>query len=400
MADDVVELLVIGGGVSGLGFAHFARQRGVKTLLLEAADQFGGCIHTHQFKTSAGPYWAELGAHTCYNSYGNLLQILQDTGQLDSLQAKQSLKFWLQTQAGLRSILSELNFWELLGVIPRLLRAKKEGSTAGDYFGGIIGKRNFQRVLGPALDAVICQPAQDFPADALFRKKPRRKDVIRSFTGPQGLQSLLDAIVRQPGLEARAESSVERIEATEVGYRVFVSGKSPVETNHLALAVAPDTAARLLQPVLPQLVESLCDIEMAEVESLAVLLEADSIELPRLAGIIGRNDDFYSVVSRDLVTDPHYRAFTFHFRPRRLDEAGKLLRIQQVLGVSDSAIQTTADYRNRLPVLRVGHARRIEQVDRVLKGRKLALTGNWFSGVSIEDSLVRSAAECRRLFPG
>jgi hypothetical protein len=167
----------------------------------------------------------------------------------------------------------------------------------------------------------------------------------------------------------------------------------------LALAIAPDVALHLLQHVHPELMRILAQIEMVELESLAVLLSADACSLPPLAGIIGRDDDFYSVVSRDLVPDRDYRAFTFHFRPERLDDAGKLHRIQQVLGISDTAVQASAGYRNRLPALRLGHAQLIRELDQALQGQSVALTGNWFSGVSIEDSLVRSLGECERLFP-
>jgi protoporphyrinogen oxidase len=394
------DLVVIGGGISGLGFAHFAVQRGLKTLLLEASDQLGGCIRSHRFETPAGSFWAELGAHTCYNSYGNLLQILEQTGQLDNLRAKQKLRYQLYTRDdGLKTIPSELSLWELLGVVPRLLMAKKQGRTAGEYFGGIIGRRNFQRVLGPALDAVVCQPARDFPADSLFRKKPRRKEIMRSYTGPEGLQSFVERIASQPGLIVRTESPVEGLQATDAGYRVSIAGGDRVEASHLALAVPPDIAAQLLPPLSTRLAEIVGRIEMVEIESQVVLLPARALEIPPLAGIIGRDADFYSVVSRDLVPDHDYRAFTFHFRPGRLDDNGKLQRIQQVLGVDPAAFEASAVYTNRLPALRLGNAQRIAELDLGLRGQPLALTGNWFDGVSIEDSLIRSAAEFGRLFP-
>ncbi|MEN8179180.1 MAG: FAD-dependent oxidoreductase [Pseudomonadota bacterium] len=393
------ELVVVGAGISGLGFAHLANQRGIKTLVLEAAHEPGGCLHTHLFKTDEGVFWAELGAHTCYNSYGNLLKIIEETGQLTSLKAKEKLRYWLQTDQGLTSIPSQLNYFELLGVIPRLLLSKKEGSSVGDYFGKIMGKRNFQRVLGPALDAVVCQPAADFPADAMFRKKPRRKEIIRSYTGPEGLQSFVNGIVSQPGLEVRVDSPVTQIEQTEDGYRVSTESGQAIETSRLALAIPPDVAARLLQSSLPQLAEPISQIQMVEIESVAVLLKADTLELQPLAGIIGRNDDFYSVVSRDLTPDPRYRAFTFHFRPGRLDDAGKMRRIREVLGVQESDILDSARYQNRLPALRLGHSERVSGLDGALRDQPLALTGNWFSGVSIEDSLVRTVQEFARLYP-
>ncbi len=399
MSNDGLELLIIGAGISGLGFAHLAHQRGIKTLVLEASREPGGCLHTHKFKTPEGSFWAELGAHTCYNSYGNLLKILEESGQLSSLKAKQKLRYWLQTNQGLTTIPSQLNYFELLGVIPRLFLSKKQGRSAADYFGGIIGRRNFQRVLGPALDAVICQSAADFPADAMFRKKPRRKEILRSYTGPEGLQSFVEGIIRQPDLEVRVDSPVSRIERTEAGYRVSIEGGNAVEASKLALAVSPDVAASLLQSSMPLIAEAMPHIQMVEIESVAVLLRADGLDMPPLAGIIGRDDDFYSVVSRDLVPDSVYRAFTFHFRPGRLDEKGKMRRICEVLCVSESAVLDSARYQNRLPALRLGHAERISDLDQALRDQPLALTGNWFSGVSIEDGLVRTAEEFARLYP-
>ncbi len=398
--DSTYELVVIGGGISGLGFAHFANKKGIDTLLLEAADRLGGCINSHQFETTDDIFWAEIGAHTCYNSYGNLLRILEDTHQLETLQAKQKLRYKIQTADGLNSIASQLFFFELLGALPRLWVSKKEGCTVRDYYGSIIGKRNFQRMLGPALDAVACQPAGDFPANSLFRKKSRRKEIMRNYTGPTGLQSFIDGIAAQPDLEIRTGDSVTGITNNERGYRISIGGTDPVHAQHLVFAVAPDIAAQLLQSFLPRLAAPLSEIQMAEIESVAVLLNAESLTLPLLAGIIGRDDDFYSVVSRDLVRNASYRAFTFHFRPGRLDDAARLARICQVLGVEETAILDRTVAVNRLPALRLGHQQLLDEVDQQLAGTSLALTGNWFTGISIEDSLVRTAREFIRLFPG
>jgi protoporphyrinogen oxidase len=355
----------------------------------------GGAIHSHRFETSDGEVWAELGAHTCSNSYGNLLQILEETGQLESLQAKLKLRYRLQMGDKLQSIPSQLNLIELLGALPRMWFSRKTGQTAEGYFGEIIGRNNFARVLGPALDAVVCQPAAAFPADALFRKKPRRKEIQRSFTGPYGLQSFVDGIAA--GLDVEPNAPVRALQRTADGYRVILGDGRGLNTKRLALAVSPDVAAELLCDTMPDLAARLDEIEMAEIESQAVLVHAQDLELDSLAGIIGVEDDFYSVVSRDPIPHPHYRAFTFHFRPERLNQAGRLERICQVLGVECSAIVESVTIANRLPALRLGHTEHIDWIDRRLQGETVGLTGNWFQGVSIEDSLVRSAQECERL---
>ncbi|PVV15022.1 MAG: protoporphyrinogen oxidase [gamma proteobacterium symbiont of Ctena orbiculata] len=395
MSDGVVELLVVGAGISGLGMALMARRHGVQPLILEAGTHIGGAINSHRFNTDEGRFWAELGGHTCYNSYGNLLQLLEESGQLDKLKPKRKLRYWIQAGDRLTSIPSQLNYFELLGVLPRLWTSKKSGRTVAEYFGRIMGRRNFKQVLGPALDAVVCQPAADFPADALFRKKPRRKEIVRSYTGPEGLQSFIEGI--SAGLEIRLNSPVVGLEKGDGHYRVLTPNGT-IHAKYVALAVAPDVAAKIVSGYMPALAARLQEIEMAAIVSHAVLLRTERVKLPLLAGIIGVADDFYSVVSRDLVADENYRAFTFHFRPDGLDEAGRLTRISEVLGVDQDQIDSHLSCSNRLPALRLGQAERIAWIDKALQAESLALTGNWFSGVSIEDSLIRSRQECHRLF--
>jgi protoporphyrinogen oxidase len=395
MDNGVVDLLVVGAGISGLGMALMAKRQGAEPLVLEAGSHIGGAINSHRFDTDEGRFWAELGCHTCYNSYGNLLQLLEESGQLGDLKPKQKLRYWLQNGDRLNSIPSQLNYLELLGVLPRLWMSKKAGRSAADYFGKIMGRRNFKQVLGPALDAVVCQPAADFPADALFRKKPRRKEIVRSYTGPEGLQSFIEGLAS--GLEIRLDSPVTGLEKGDDHYRV-ITREGDIQARRITLAVAPDVAAKILAAAMPELAARLREIEMASIESHLVLLRADRVNLPPLAGIIGVDDDFYSVVSRDLVPDETYRAFTFHFRPNGLDESGRLKRICEVLSVAESAIESHASCSNRLPALRLGQQERVAWIDNALQGGPLALTGNWFSGVSVEDSLIRSNQECQRLF--
>jgi protoporphyrinogen oxidase len=272
---------------------------------------------------------------------------------------------------------------------------QKVGRSVEDYFGGIIGSRNYRQVLGPALDAVVCQQSSEFPAESLFRKKPRRKEVMRSYTGASGLQSFVDAI--SAGLEIRTQSPVTQIKRMSDRYLVEVDGGEPVQADRLVLAVAPDVASKLLASLMPELACHLAEIEMSEIDSQAVLVKSERLKLEPLAGIIAQQDSFYSVVSRDPVPDDNHRAFTFHFKPDVLDEDGRNARIIKVLGIESTDMLESVSYRNRLPSLRLGHYERIALIDQLLIEQTLALTGNWFSGVSIEDTLIRSNSECQRL---
>jgi protoporphyrinogen oxidase len=392
------DLVVVGGGISGLGFAHMAQRTGIEPLLLESSEQVGGCLCSHTFSTPTGSYWAELGAHTCYNSYGNLLSILEELGQLEQLQPKTKLPFRLLTPSGLRKIPSQLNIIELLTSLPKLFTLKKDGLTVDEYFGSIIGRRNFAKVLGPALDAVICQPSAQVMADTLFRKKPRRKEIIRSFSGRSGVQQFSDAIAANSAVEVRTNSSVVTLQPLDDGFILRLADGSEIEARQVALAVAPDLAAEIMRTSYQQISDLIQPIEMVDIESLAIVVEADQIKLEPLAGIIAVDDDFYSVVSRDPISDERYRGFTFHFKPGRLSADEQLERACRVLGVREGQVTAAKSHNNRLPSLRSGHRQRIEKLDGMLASTpQLAMTGNWFAGVSIEDCLVRSAAEAARL---
>jgi protoporphyrinogen oxidase len=235
-------------------------------------------------------------------------------------------------------------------------------------------------------------------ADTLFRKKPRRKEIIRSFSGRSGVQQFSDAIAANSAVEVRTNSSVVTLQPLDDGFILRLADGSEIEARQVALAVAPDHAAAILHNSYAQISDLIQSIEMVDIESLAIVVEADQIKLEPLAGIIAVDDDFYSVVSRDPISDERYRGFTFHFKPGRLSADEQLERACRVLGVREGQVTAAKSHNNRLPSLRSGHRQRIEKLDGMLASTpQLAMTGNWFAGVSIEDCLVRSAAEAARL---
>lgn len=393
----VFDNLIIGGGISGLGLGHLCARKGLKTLILEKDAQPGGCIHSHTFEGTEG-FWAELGSHTCYNSYGNLLQIADDLGMAGDLKPKGKVSFKVLEGDELVSIASRLHFLELAFNVPRLFTEKKTGRSVRQYYSRVLGEKNYRELFGPAFNAVICQPAGDFPADMLFRKKPRRKDMPKSFTLEGGLSTMIQAIANQQGLETRAGVDVQRIERDGDGFMVTGADGIQLKTRHLSLATAPDVAGKLLAELAPEAAAELNAIEMSSIESVSIAVLTLAVGLDPIAGIIAPDDAFYAAVSRDYCDDRLFRGFTFHFQPGRLSEEQQLERICQVLKLTPDEIENVVRRENRLPALRVGHHDKVANIDRALADSGIALTGNYFIGVSIEDCLTRSAAEFERMF--
>ena len=406
------DVAIIGAGISGLSFAHYCAKSGLETVVLEKSDRVGGCFHSHRFgaepKALDRPedFWLELGAHTCYNSYASLINVIEEAGIIKELLPREKAPFKMLSGGKLKSIPSMLNIMELILSAPRMLYAKKAGETMESYYSKVVGKKNYSRVFGPVFDAIISQKADDFPADALFKKRPRRKDILKSFTLSHGLSTITDAIAGEPGISVLAGREVISVAKDSGGYLVTAAGREEIRSKYLTLAVPPPVAARALQAGFPDLSAILAKIKVKSVETVGVLLPKEACKLEPVAGIIpaisstsgAPGEGFFSGVSRDVVKDSRYRGFAFHFRPGLLDFSQKIDTIARILNVTPGQILKTVEKEdNVIPSLRLGHDAWVSETDRLLSGRSLFITGNYFNGVAIEDCVTRAALEFARL---
>jgi oxygen-dependent protoporphyrinogen oxidase len=60
------EIVIVGGGISGLSLAFYCARVGWETMLLESDERVGGAFHSHRIEGS--DLLLEHGAHTCYNT--------------------------------------------------------------------------------------------------------------------------------------------------------------------------------------------------------------------------------------------------------------------------------------------------------------------------------------------
>jgi protoporphyrinogen oxidase len=387
------DVIVIGGGISGLSFAYYCAQAGRRTLVLEQSGRAGGALHSEPVD---GGFWLELGAHTAYNSYGRLLTILEERGLMKRLLPRRKVRWMLWEDEGLHAIASRLGKWELARSLPRLLTTRRAGLTVEAYYGRVLGKENFRRVVGPMLSAVSSQDARAMPAELLFKKRPRRKGVLRSYTLEGGLQAIPDALIRARTFTVETGVAVEAVRFENGRFTLATGGRESYEAEALALATPPEEAARLLGPAFGEAAGLLARVGGAEVDTVGVAVRREQVRLPEVAGIVGVNDRFFSVISRDTVPHPDYRGFVFHFKPG-LSEEERRGRITAVLGVPLEALAHRVVKRNQLPAPGLDHGRLIQALDGALAGSRLLVTGNYFGGLAIEDCIARSAAEAARL---
>ncbi len=389
-------VLIIGSGIAGTTFAHRCARAGLSATVLEQDSEPGGALRSHRFAKGDG-FWAELGAHTCYNSYGTLLSVIEECGLLPELRPRAKVGFKFLVANRVKSIASQLHILEAAWHLPFGLRTSKAGLSVADYYTRLLGAKNYADALSPAFNAVMCQAADAFPADMLFKKRPRRADVRRAYTLPQGLQGIVAAALAQPGVTLATGSEAVGVERADAGFEVTTATGENYQARLLVVATPANVAAQLLRHAFPSVSEKLSRIRVETIETAGVLVPRAAVKLPEVAGLIARDDLFYSAVSRDVVPDANWRGFAFHFKPGKLDAEGKLQRIAAALGIATTDIVESVFRTNALPSPRVGHAALVESLDATLAGMPLFLVGNYFDGVSIEDCAARAVTEFTRL---
>lgn len=387
-----LDLIVIGGGASGITAAATAIRAGQRTLLIEAGERLGGCVHTWR---PCADFWLELGAHTAYNSYGAMLALNGDPGFANLLpRAKLGYHFF---QAGrLQSPFARLSLPAAALHLPFGLFRDKAGEDVRTWFGRLLGSGNWRRLLEPAFAAVLSQPAGPYPAAWLFKRKPRVQAAPRKFTHAGGLQGWLEELAQSNAIPVRLGAAVQGFQVAGGQVSVELPGEA-LTTRRVVIATPLDVAARLLDAVAPELAARLAATPLAPIETEAVVVAADKSSLPPLAGLIGGDDAFFSAVSRDYLPHPRWRGFAFHFKPGRLDLAAKRQRMAEVLGcrVEDFAHATSKT--NVLPALTPASVDLAAALETRLAATPVRLAGNYLNGLSLGDSAVHAAAMVERL---
>ncbi len=397
------DVIVIGAGISGLSFAWKAAQAGRKVLVLEKQDRIGGCIYSYRYSDG---YWYELGAHTVYNSYSGLLDIVKEADIADKLvqRGPARVNFGLLQNGKMDwltppKVLLRLNWLEAAVHAPLGIFRSKQGRTLSQYYSGLLGSRNFSRILSPFFAAVPSQRADDFPAEgpgSLFKKRTRRKEFPRSFGLPGGLQTVCNAIAEHPDIEVRLKSNVVGLRAANDDYVVNLEQGNEIRAPVAAIAAPHQKAAALVQDSLPDLAAAISRIETVILESMGTRVARSKCWMPECAFVVPVDDIFFSAVTRDPFPDQNWRAFAFHFRSG-LTRERKIDRICDLLRVSSSDLNGLAEQHTTLPAPRINHSAIIGDIQSQLEGKRLALLGNFITGLAIEDCILRSQSEWHRV---
>ncbi len=391
------DCIIIGGGISGISFAHHIRQRDEKILILEQEERLGGRICTAT--TATDDFRVELGAHTCYNSYTSVIRMITSAGLRENILPMASLPYKLYDNRKLKSLLSGISVFSLLANGWKIFGADKKGKTTRQYFSPIVGEENYNRLFSKAFRAVISQEADSYPAE-IFLKRRQQKDktIARRFTYAGGLQQMLQDVATAGGAEVLTGESVISIQRSEGGiFELRTKSGKVLNTRNISIATDLQTASRLLQNVATaDVVQALANIQLSRSVAIAVEMDKKHLNIKPMAGIIPLCNRFYSAVSRDTITHNTQRAFTFHFPESPISVAERTDTILKVLNTNPKATFRTYVCKHTLPMMQLSDLHLATRLQASLQHSGIYLIGNYFEGMSLEDCVLRSQAEAER----
>ncbi|WP_162902402.1 NAD(P)/FAD-dependent oxidoreductase [Facilibium subflavum] len=391
------QVAVIGGGISGVSFAQKAANQGLSTVVIEKNNQLGGCIETI-VSSKAPSFWLEMGAHTVYNSYHHLIAYCQQNRTINHLQKRQKQPFKLMSKDGcITSILSELNLiragvgWPLFNLI------KANDKTVSQYFSFLFGQRNYQETLQYCFNAVLCQKSQNFPAEFLFKKRQKNKAYPRSFTFKNGMQSLFCHLDSKE-YDLKLDHECHKI-CYRNGLWHIQTSKEDFYSEKLLLA----TPWHITQALLAQINHPIATLHYQPKKSIIhtagiILDKSQTSHIKPLAGIIGVEQDFYAMVSRDVIDHPDYRGFSIHFHDINTPIQTLITHFLAKLAIKKTAVIDIHHKQNIVPMYHAKHKTFLDALYQLLhKESQLYLSGNYFTRLAMEDCVRQSHQEYDRL---
>jgi oxygen-dependent protoporphyrinogen oxidase len=443
MTDEVLDVAIIGAGVSGLAAAFELRKRNRSVVVLEREQRPGGIIVTErvgEFVIDAGPdalLVQKPAAVALCNELGlgdrliptqppRTAFVLRD-GQLHALPGASILGFptrfkplFTSSLFGLRAklrIAAELVIprapsggdESIAGFVrrrfgPEAVTYIAEPLLAGIHAGDV--ERLSMRALFPRLVEAEARAGSVIRA---FRREPRPASsggVFRSF--PNGLEELIDGLINAvPKDSVRYGSNVTGIDE-EDGFTIRVAGKASIRARAVILAVPAFAAADLLRAIDEDLSAACGSIRYLSTATVAFAfprqavrhdLEGTGFVVPRAEGISITAGAWISSKWPQRAPEGQalLRAFLGGARdPNVLARTDTELTgaalgdLTKILGIHGEPTMTRVYRWNRSsPQQEVGHGELMRRIDAKLSAHQgLFVSAAGFRGVGIPDSIA------------
>lgn len=453
-----VDVVVVGGGVSGLAAAARLADRGRGVVVVEASERVGGKLRSH----TVGGLRLEAGAESLLARRPEGLALVERAGRRGDLvhPATSGAGVWLDRLLplprsqllGIPTDLDDPQLTDLVGddAVATMRREAPFAIVGADEAVGSVIRRQLgdtvvDVAVEPLLGGVYAGRADDISVDmavpGLLDAAQRTGSLVggaRSLRDASakaaedatpghafasirgGLGSLGDSLVEAAGLQVRHGVRASAVRATNRGWCVELADGTAIDTDAVIVAVPSFEAMELLAGVSPEAVEIGRALEYASVALITTVFAHDAVTalpggtgflVPPMTGRLVKASTFVSQKwgwVRETAPDREVLRFSVgrHGDRRGLDLDDEALtrevldEVSELLGiVADPLASDVTRWTRSLPQYRVGHRERVASVRRRLP-RGLAVAGAAWDGVGIPACIASGWAAADAVEPG
>lgn len=427
------EVIILGGGISGLSVAWFLYQKGIPFRLFEKKPETGGVINSETIQGTV----LDFGPNSLRDRDGKIRSMADDLGISDDLiQISEAFKTrYIVRDGTLQSLspsISSLISTKILSAKGKLRLLKepfaKKGTrndeSIGDFLERRIGKEAVDYLVDPVFSGIyagdiyrmskkavlpkLAEFEQDFGSIAWGairseKKKKEIKPMVLSFK--KGIQEFTDAITAQISSHIIHEE-VLSLKKHESAYKV-VTEEGEYLTPNLISCIPAYSLGRVLGGFEPELSAELIDIDYAPMLSTQVLFKKTDVDLTkegfgflvprkekiRLLGAIWKSSIFPELSNTEHVQftlmtgGAHDRGILTD--PKEEVEKESVEKFCQLMGIK--AIPTIVKsclWQKAIPQFEVGYEQKKEKLNHFeAQNRGLYLGGNYRWGVSVPDCI-------------
>jgi len=451
------DVVIAGGGISGLAAAFWLRERGCTVRLFEQADRVGGVMHSERIDG----WLLEHGPTALMTSHADIFDLCDrlDLGERAVDANRSARRRYLLKQGRLEPLpLGLVDFirtplwsgrakWRLLAepFIPPD-RAGREESVS-QWVTRRIGREFLDYGFDPFVSGVYAGDPERLSMQSTFgrlvawerqhgsvvrgalsgRRKsgdvpsapaPRMKR--RFFSFQDGVAELPRAIGRRLGSALRLSSRVTRLESSGDGWLVDVDA-SGTTTRHRARAVMLSTpagaTADLVESLAPQAGHALRAIDYAPIVIVFLGMARADVGHPldgfgclvpgregsNVLGSLWNSTVFPGRAPEGMVALTNYLGGAKRPELARASDdeltALALGELRRWLGVTDAPrVARVVRWPRAIPQYTLGHADRLAAIEQAMqKWPTLTLLGNYLRGVSVPDCIVQAKAAADQL---